>query len=69
MNREYDLFERMSDGSLMWRGFAKGLENARLRLQRIATETANECFAIDVSTGDIAARLNASGRREGGLKQ
>ena len=56
MNHEYDLFERMADGSLMWRGFAKGLENARLRLQRIATETANECFAIDERVANLLKR-------------
>ena len=58
MDPEYDLFERMSDGSLSWRGFARGLEDARLRLARLAIETANECFAIDVTTGNIVAHVN-----------
>jgi hypothetical protein len=60
MDREYDLFERMSDGSLSWRGFVKGLEDARLRLARLATETTNECFAIIVTTGDVVAWVNLS---------
>jgi hypothetical protein len=58
MKREYDLFGRMSDGSLSWRGFAKGLEDARARLRRLAIETANECFAVNVASGDVVARIN-----------
>lgn len=58
MDLEYDLFERMSDGSLSWKGFTKGLEDARLRLARLATETTNECFAVNVATGNVVDRAN-----------
>lgn len=58
MNREYDLFERLPDGSLKWRGFARGTETARLRLRQFATETMNECLAMHIPTQDIVARVN-----------
>jgi hypothetical protein len=65
MDLEYDLFERMSDGSLSWKGFTKGLEDARLRLARLATETTNECFAVNVATGNVVDRAKIpTGKKE-----
>lgn len=32
MDCEYDLFERMPDGSLLWRDFERGREQARRKL-------------------------------------
>jgi hypothetical protein len=59
MNGEYDLFERLPDGSALWRGV--GLEDARLQLKVLAGgATANELFALDVLTGDMVARINVS---------
>ncbi len=55
MDREYDLFEHMLDGSLQWRGFEKGLEDARQRLRILNLERGNDCFAIDISTNEIVA--------------
>jgi hypothetical protein len=55
MDREYDLFEHMLDGSLQWRGFEKGLEDARQRLRILHLETGNDCFAIDISTNEVVA--------------
>jgi hypothetical protein len=63
MEREYDLFELLSDGSQMWRGQASGLRNVRLKLREIAKTTANECFAMYVPTKEIVARLNVSASR------
>lgn len=59
MEREYELFEQFPDGSPLWRGHASGLEEVRQRLQEIAKETANECFAMYLPTKEIVARLNA----------
>lgn len=55
MDREYDLFERMSDGSLQWRGFEKGLEEARHGVCILKLETGNDCFAIDIAANEIVA--------------
>jgi CheY-like chemotaxis protein len=58
MERNYDLFERSQDSSLIWRGSVHGLENARRKLQEIAERTTNECFAIYTPTRQIVALLN-----------
>lgn len=58
MDREYDLFEQFPDGSTRWHANATGLENARAKLEEIARDTSNECFAIHLPTKEIVARLN-----------
>lgn len=58
MDREYDLFERMSDGSLKWRGLARGLEETQVKLQKLAKETTNECLAVYTPDSNVVARLN-----------
>jgi hypothetical protein len=55
MNGEYDLFERLPDGSTLWRGVAVGLEVARLKVQEFARATPNEIFAMEVLTGEVVA--------------
>jgi hypothetical protein len=58
MERDYDLFERSQDSSLIWHGSVHGLENARRRLQELAKRTTNECFAIYTPTRQIVALVN-----------
>lgn len=63
MEREYELFELLADGSPMWRGHVSGLRDVRLKLQEIAKTTANECFAMYLPTKEIVARLNVGASR------
>ncbi len=58
MERDYHLFERSQDSSLIWHGSVHGLENARRKLQELAKRTTNECFAIYTPTRQIVALLN-----------
>src|ERR1700746_784282 len=58
MNREYDLFERLRDDSVLWRGHVSGLESARLKLTEIVKETENECFVMHLPTKEIVIRMN-----------
>ena len=53
MDREYDLYERMTDGSLNWRGFARGAEETRRRLHSLSLETGHDCFGINLPTKDV----------------
>lgn len=57
MEREYDLFEQLADGS-MWRGHASGLHEARRKLQTMARTTSNLCYVLHIPTRQIVARLN-----------
>jgi CheY-like chemotaxis protein len=58
MERNYDLFERSQDSSLIWHGSVHGLESARRKLQELAKRTTNECFAMYMPTRQIVALLN-----------
>ena len=58
MQREYDLFEQLVDGSTTWRGHASGLHEARRKLQTIARTTSNLCFVFHIPTQQVVARLN-----------
>jgi hypothetical protein len=58
MERDYDLFERSQDSSLIWRGSVHGLESARRKLQELARRTTNECLGMHTPTRQIVALLN-----------
>jgi hypothetical protein len=69
MERDYDLFERSQDNSLVWRGSVHGLENARRKLQEVAKRTTNECFAIYTPTRQIVALMNTAGAGQRPVKR
>jgi hypothetical protein len=57
---EYDLFEKFPDGSVLWRDFVPGLDNAFARLQELAKLSPNEHFAIHTPSKAIVGRVNAT---------
>jgi hypothetical protein len=63
MQRNYDLFELLSDGSPIWRACAAGLAEVRRKLADFAATTVNECYAMHVPTKEIVARVNIGGAR------
>jgi len=58
LNREYDIFERLPDGTDLWKDYVHGLEQARRKLQEFAAQSNNEHYAIHTPTKEIAARVN-----------
>jgi len=60
MKLEYDIFEKFSDGSVVWQGLVQGLETARAKLEELARRSKNEFFAIHTPTKDIPVRVNVS---------
>jgi hypothetical protein len=58
MDREYDIFEKLPDGSILWRTVIKGLENALARLKELGAVSPNEHFAIHTPSNVIIARVN-----------
>jgi hypothetical protein len=58
VERDYDLFERLEDHSVVWRGSVHGLEGARRKLRELATRTTNECLAIHTPTRQVVALEN-----------
>jgi hypothetical protein len=62
MERDYDLFEIMPDGTPLWREAVKGHENAIKRLQDLSTQTENEIRLMHLPTNALIAQKNV---REG----
>jgi hypothetical protein len=58
LNREYDIFERLPDGTDLWKDYVHGLEQAHRKLQELAAQSKNEHYAIHTPTKEIAARVN-----------
>jgi hypothetical protein len=58
MDRKYDLFEKFSDGSLMWKGAITGLDNALRKLRELAATTMNECCVMHLPDQAVIASLN-----------
>ena len=60
MNLEYEIFESLADGSVMWCARASGLQKARLKLDDLSRDTGKEYFAIQLSTRDIIFPVDSS---------
>jgi hypothetical protein len=58
VDREYDIFEKLPDGSVMWCAFVRGVENAARRLTELGAASPNEHFAIHTPSREIVARVN-----------
>lgn len=58
MQRSYDIFEVMPDGSLLWRAAVDGHENAIADLKKLAAQTMNEMYVMHVPTKAIIASIN-----------
>jgi hypothetical protein len=58
VDRSYDLFEMLPDGSALWKGVVVGHDDAILKLQELATQTTNEVRLMHVPTATVVATLN-----------
>ena len=56
---EYDLFERFTDGSVVWRVYVRGIQNAVAKPKELGSLSTNEHFAIHTPTKAVVARVNA----------
>lgn len=59
MNREYDAFEVLSDGTLRWKATIVGHEDAAKKLKEVAKNNANEFRLMHVLTKTVIATINA----------
>jgi len=58
MDRDYDLFEILPDGTPMWREAVTGHENAIKRLHELSARTANEVRVMHLPTDTLIAQKN-----------
>ena len=63
MDREYDLFERAPDNSVLWQTSVRGIDNARLKMLQLAKANGREYFALHAASGVIVARAGPEGER------
>ena len=54
---EYDIFEKLPDGNLMWRAVVPGLEAAHHRLAEHAAQTRNEVLIMHLPTSTHIASM------------
>ena len=59
MERCYDIFEMMPDGTILWRGFAQGLEEAVRIPKELAARSLNEFQMLHLATQSLVATVNA----------
>lgn len=59
MNREYDAFEVLPDGTLLWKATIVGHEDAIEQLKEIAKESTNEFRLLHLPTKTVVARINS----------
>ena len=53
MRPEYDIFEKLPDGSAVWRAFVPGQYDAERKLQELAEHSVNEFFAIEINSRQL----------------
>ena len=58
MQREYDIFERLPDASLRCLVRVHGTLHVPKVLEEKGKHTTNECFAMNIRTREIVARVN-----------
>lgn len=61
MNRQYDLFEVLQDGSKMWKTSASGREAALKKIVELEANSANRIVAIHLETRET---ITPSGERD-----
>jgi hypothetical protein len=52
MPREFDIFEKFTDGSTIWRTCVSGQFEANRKVQELSEHSDNEFLAIDIHAGD-----------------
>ena len=67
MDRDYDIFERFPDTSLRCLTRVHGTRHVAKILEERGMQTTNECFAINVRTREIIARVNNKAERRAQL--
>lgn len=62
MERKYEIFKVLQNGSALKMNVVSGLENARLTVRELANQTINECYGEDTETRRVIAQMNVARR-------
>jgi hypothetical protein len=69
MDSDYDIFEKFPDTSLRLLTRVQGTQHVPKVLEEHGKRTRNECFAMNIRTREIIARVNDKAARLARLKQ
>jgi hypothetical protein len=58
VDRDYDIFEVLEDGSLIWRETGKGHTESVRKLEALAAKTTNEVRMMHLPTKTLIAAMN-----------
>jgi hypothetical protein len=58
MNRVYDAFEVLPDGTLIWRATVTGHEDAVKKLEQLAKDSPNEFRLMHIPSKTLIATIN-----------
>jgi hypothetical protein len=61
--RDYDVFQKLSDGGDLWQCSVNGVAAASEVVRKLGRVTKNEVFAMCISTAEIVARANEAKER------
>jgi hypothetical protein len=59
MNREYDAFEVLPNGVMVWKAKIVGQEDAVKKLKEVAKDNANEFQLVHIPTKTVIAKINS----------
>jgi hypothetical protein len=69
MDSDYDIFERFPDTSLRFLTRVQGIHHVPKILEERGKKTRNECFAMNIRTREVIARVNDKAARLARLKE
>jgi hypothetical protein len=58
MNRVYDAFEVLPNGSLVWKAAVRGCEDVIKKLKQVAKDSPNEFRLMHIPTKTVIATIN-----------
>jgi hypothetical protein len=56
--REYDIFEKLPDGTVLWRVFVPGLQDALDKMKELSKLSPNEFFIFHSPSQETIGRAN-----------
>jgi hypothetical protein len=56
MDSDYDIFEKLPNGKVVWRFSVAGRDQALAKFEQIAAISANEVFVMQVDTQEVIVR-------------
>jgi hypothetical protein len=60
MRRDFDIFEKFSDGSTLWKACVRGRFDAQRKMNELAEQSENEFFMIDIQNNVLSPKVLAT---------